>query len=115
MFNAFRKCFGTLRRKIERAGSLDCTIVAVTTSESAQVNLRVLSIQEGWQISFARTLEAALQHRDASRIAVIVYDRNLPGADWRKSLSALVQSPRPVFFVLLSCAPETRLRRTVID
>jgi|SRR5579872_3717232 len=115
MFNAFRRCFSTLRRTIERAGSLDCTVVAVTASEPAQVNLRVLSIQEGWRISFARTLDDAMQHRDATRIAVIVFDQDLPGADWRKSLSVLVQSPKPVFFVLLSPAPEKRILRTVLD
>jgi len=115
MFKSLQKCFATIRRKIERVSRLNGAVVAVTASEAAQLSLRVLAIQEGWRILFARTLESALQLRDASSIVVILYDQNLPNADWRTSLSALVQSSKPVFFILLCPVPQDRVWRSVLD
>ena len=115
MFKALLDRIETLWRKIEHMGANERTVIAVTASPSLQLELRIFSIQERWHILFARTLETALQYTSFNKGAVILYDRELAGVDWRKGQCALVESVNPVFFILLSPGADRRLWRTVLD
>jgi FixJ family two-component response regulator len=115
MFKTLLGRLETLWHKIEQIGVNERTVILVTTSSAVQLELRVLSIQEGWHILFARTLETALQYTTLEKGAVVLYDRDLPGVDWRKAQCALVDSVNPVFFILLSPGADRRLWRTVLD
>jgi DNA-binding NarL/FixJ family response regulator len=115
MFKTLLGRLETLWHKIEQIGVSDRIVILVTASSLVQLQLRVLSIQEGWHILFARTVETALQYTSFKKGAVVLYDHDLPGVDWRKAQCALVDSANPVFFILLSPEADRRLWRTVLD
>jgi DNA-binding response OmpR family regulator len=115
MFRTLLGRLETLWHKIEQTGANERTVIAVTASPSVQLQLRVFSIQERWHILFARTLETALQYTSFNKHAVVLYDRELPGVDWRKGQCAVVKSVNPVFFILLSPGADRRLWKTVLD
>lgn len=57
---------------------------------------------------FARSLEGALHLSRLDEITVVVYDRDLPGVEWRKGLEWLIAAA-PVVFILLSSIIDQRL------
>jgi len=114
----FRNIFGQLGalwRQLEQVAAFEGrTVLLVTTSSSVQIELRVFSIQEGWRILYARSLEGALHVSKLNRVTVVIYDRDLPDVEWRKGLRSLVDGD-PVFFILLSSVVDQRLWKTVLD
>lgn len=115
MFKNILNRLGALRRQIERVGiPSERTVLLVTMSSLMQTDLRILSIQEGWHILFARSVDAALYLSTVHKIAVVIYDQELPGANWRDALRSLVDAA-PVCFILLSSFVDRRFWKTVLD
>lgn len=115
MFKNIFEQLGTLWRQFEQVTAFEGrTVLLLTTSLSLQTEWRVLSIQEGWHIVFARSLEAALRLSKLRRVTVVIYDRDTADAEWRKGVRCLVKDD-PVFFILLSSVVDRRLWETVID
>jgi len=69
---------GVLCWKLRRAGTEERRILAVMPALSDQNNLRVWSIEEGWSVLFATSVERAVNVRQANRIGVVLYDCDLP-------------------------------------
>ncbi len=94
---------GTLWRQLEQLGTQERSILAVMSASSGQDDLRVFSIQEGWRVLFATTLESAIRIRQMNRmIRVILYDCDLLEGEWREGLVALLNCAEPVFVIVLS-------------
>lgn len=85
------------------------TILAVTPLLGECDTLRVLSIMERWHLRIAATLDDALAPRQREKIAVILYDQDLLGGDWRKGVTALCKDPG-VCVILLSFEVSEKLR-----
>lgn len=90
------------------------TVLLVTASQSVQTDLHVLSIQEGWRILFARSLDAALRILTIHGAAVIIYDLDLPEVAWRRALRSLLDAA-PVIFILLSSIADRCIWEAVLD
>lgn len=63
----------------------------------AYSSLRVLSLEQGWRILFADCLEDGLRLQRLNKVWILVYDRDLPGVDWRQGLRTLLTSLKPFF------------------
>ena len=114
MFKNILGQIGALWRQIEQAGADERVVLAVTTFSSVQMDLRVFSIQEGWRILFAKSLEAALKLSKLHKVTIVIYDLDLPDVEWRKGLRSFVNG-YPVFFILLSPVVNQRLWKAVLD
>lgn len=86
----------------------------VSPLSSEHNTLRVLSLVEGWHLRIAPTLDAALILQQREKIAVILYDQDLPGVEWCKGVVALVNSSTPACVILLSFAISERLRLSLL-
>lgn len=91
------------------------TVLAVTNDPVCKMNLRVLSLEQGWRILFADSVEDALRVRSLHRIGVLVYDRALRGADWRQGLRRLICCEEPLIPIVVSDVPDARLRSEVLN
>ena len=106
---------GALWRQLEQAGAAnERAVLVLTTFSSLQLELRVLAIEEGWRILFAQTLPDAIELGRMHGIAVILYDRDLPGVDWQTGLRSLA-GIHAAFFILLSRVVDRRLWKAVLD
>jgi len=114
MFKNILGQIGALWRQIERAGAEDRVVLAVTTFSSVQMELRIFSIQEGWRILFAKSLEAALMLSKIHKVTIVIYDLDLPDVEWRRGLRSFANG-YPVFFILLSPVVDLRLWKAVLD
>jgi DNA-binding response OmpR family regulator len=103
-----------LWRQWDDFASSNRTILAVTTNASFQMSLRVLSLEQGWRILFANCLEDGLRLQRLNRAWILVYDRDLPGIDWRRGLRALLRSSNLSFPIVVSGASNARLRSEVL-
>jgi len=103
-----------LRRQWDDFAFSNRTILAVTTNASFQMSLRVLSLEQGWRIQFASCLEDGLRLQRLNRAGILVYDRDLPGIEWRRGLRALLRSTNPSFPIVVSDTSNPRLRSEVL-
>jgi DNA-binding response OmpR family regulator len=104
-----------IRRHWEQLASENRTVLAITNNLRCQTYLRVLSLEEGWRILFAESVEHGLRLQHLNQVRVLVYDRELPGAEWRYGLRRMLASDRPLFSILLTDAPGPQLRSEVVS
>lgn len=109
------RCVGVLCRRLQQVGTEERSILAVMPASSGQDNLGVWSIEEGWSLLFATTVEIAVRIRQANRIGVVLYDCDLPEVDWRKGLVTLLNCAEPVFAIALSRVVNARLCLGVLE
>ena len=55
------ECVGVLWRQLQQVGTEERSILAVIPALSGQDNLRVWSIEEGWSVLFATSVESAVR------------------------------------------------------
>ena len=79
------------------------------------MSLRILSLEQGWRILFAQSIEDGLRLQSLSGIGVLIYDRELPGIEWRYGLRTLLRRNPPVVPIVLSNAPNSRFRAEVVS
>jgi DNA-binding response OmpR family regulator len=113
MFKSFEKKQDPHRLKpvppLKAEGPLD--VLAILTSQTDRAQLENIFEKAGWRIAFADAIEDA-----ATRpIPIVLYDRDLPGADWRQAVQQLAgnsQHPRKV--ILASFVADDYLWEEVI-
>lgn len=113
LFKQVLGCAAAVRRRIEHAAILERTVLTVSACPSLNVTLRILSIQEGWHVLYAPTIEVASHILQQHRIHVLLYDRDLPGIEWHRAWRQL-EHAEPICFILMSAAVDRRLRESVI-
>ncbi|MGA3186792.1 MAG: hypothetical protein ABSF22_06745 [Bryobacteraceae bacterium] len=114
MAATFRNVLNLLWRQYEQFALASRTILAVTHNFSCRTSLRVLSLEQGWRILFADSLEDALRLQHLNSVSILVYDRDLPGVEWRHGLRTLLTSKEPVFPIVISDVLDSRLRFEVL-
>lgn len=112
--NGLLEYTGALRRRWEHLTQEHTTVLAVTRNPVCKMSLRVVALEQGWRILFAESIEDALRLQILNRICVLVYDRDLPGVEWRAALRCLLGSSAPLFPIVLSGALQARLRSEVL-
>jgi DNA-binding response OmpR family regulator len=105
---------GLLWRQLQQVGAEERSILAVMPALSVQDNLRVWSIEEGWSVLFATTVESAVRIRQANRISVLLYDCDLPEINWRKGMVTLLNCAKPAFAIALSRVVNARFCLAVL-
>jgi DNA-binding response OmpR family regulator len=106
---------GVLWRQLQQVGTEERRILAVMPALSGQDNLRVWSIEEGWSVLFATSVESAVSIRQANRIGVVLYDCDLPEINWRKGMVTLLNCAEPVFAIALSRVVNARFCLAVLE
>lgn len=115
MVNGILERTGELWHQWERFAAESRTVLAVTRDCRCKNNLRILSLEEGWRILFAESVEDGLRLQYTNRICVLIYDRNLPGVEWRDGLRTLLRLDGPVFPIVISDVASAQLRSEVIN
>jgi DNA-binding response OmpR family regulator len=113
--NGLRERTGSLWRRWEQFTSARRTVLAVTKDIRCRTNLRIYSLEQGWRILFAESLEDALRLQYLGRICVLVYDCDLPGIDWRRGLRTLLAVNDPLVPIVISSLPNSRFRSEVLN
>ena len=109
------QCVAVFWRKLQRVGAEERSILAVMPALSGQDNLRVWSIEEGWSVLFATSVERAVRIRQANRIGVVLYDCDLPEINWRKGMVTLLNCAEPTFAIALSRGVNARFCLAVLE
>jgi DNA-binding response OmpR family regulator len=105
----------SLWRQWEHFASARRTILAVTANFRCKTTLRILSIEEGWRILFAESLEDGVRLQYSNRICILVYDCDLPGVEWRQGLRILLAVNEPVLPIVISSVPDAPFRSEVLN
>jgi CheY-like chemotaxis protein len=89
-------------------------VVAIVVSEQDRQVLTSVSSQEQLELHLVESCEEACTV--ASRLAapVILFDRDLPGAEWRTAVRSLAASPHRACVVLMSGVVDDYLRQELI-
>jgi DNA-binding NtrC family response regulator len=106
---------GAFWRRSEQARTLDRSVLLVAPASSCQDDVRVFAIEQHWRISFATTLERALEILRMKKINVIIYDQNLSGLDWRRGLVRMINCAESALAIVLSYEADARMYRCVLD
>jgi DNA-binding response OmpR family regulator len=91
------------------------TVLAVTKDKRCEMRLRTLSLEQGWRILFAGSLDEGIHLQAWDRVCVLVYDQHLPGVEWRKGLRTLLALDDPILAIIISDVPSARLRSEVLN
>jgi CheY-like chemotaxis protein len=79
------------------------SVLAVTSDDRLYYLLLSASIDLHWKITWARTLERALELYRSQPIPLVIYDQRLPGLDWRDVLPEISRLPdHPVVLLAAS-------------
>lgn len=109
------QCVGVLWRKLQRVGAEERSILVVMPALSGQDKLRVWSIEEGWTVLFATSVERAVNIRQTNRIGVVLYDCDLSEINWRKGMVTLLNCAEPTFAIALSRVVNDRFCLAVLE
>jgi DNA-binding NtrC family response regulator len=115
MLKNFTGHLGTFWRRLEQARTLDRSVLLVAPASSSQDDVRVFAIEQHWRISFATTLERAVDIRRMKTINVIIYDQDLSGLDWRQGLVRMINCAESALAIVLSYEADARMYRSVLE
>ena len=85
-------------------------VQAILTSQADRTQLECIFEKAGWRIAFANSIEETSTHS----IPIVVYDRDLPGADWRQAIQQISSSQPPRKVILASFVADDYLWEEVI-
>jgi DNA-binding NtrC family response regulator len=89
-------------------------VLVITTSVWDQTLYRSVRTHGEWDMVIAHSVAEALRLLAAREFAIVIYDRDLPGADWREGLAKIVESSPRVCFLLTSRVSDEYLWREVV-
>ena len=85
-------------------------VLAILASQVDRAQLESIFEKAGWRIVFADSIdETAVQP-----MPIVLYDRDLPGADWRQAIQQLAGSQHPRKVILASFVADDYLWEEVI-
>jgi DNA-binding NtrC family response regulator len=85
-------------------------VLAILASKKDRTQLETIFEKAGWQIIFADTIDEPT----VQPIPIVLYDRDLPGTDWRQAIQKLAGTPRPRKVLLASFVADDYLWEEVI-
>src|SRR5579864_2622412 len=77
------------RPQHETNGELPLTVVAMTASGSDAGLLREIMESTGWEFRIADGIEDAAAFLGTRAASIVLFDRDLPGVDWRQAVRRL--------------------------
>ena len=96
------------------AQAAQVTVVGLVADHNDRRLLANLSFDNGWIMHFVDSSTEAQAASARLRVPVILYDRDLPSADWRDIVSLLASSSRPTCVILISRVADDHLWEEVI-
>jgi FixJ family two-component response regulator len=85
-------------------------VQAILTSQTDRAQLQSLFENAGWRISFSNSIEDTA----TQPAPVVIYDRDLPGGDWRQAIQQLAGSQPSRKVILASFVADDYLWEEVI-
>jgi FixJ family two-component response regulator len=85
-------------------------VLAILTSQSDRTQLESIFEKAGWQIAFSNSIDETT----TEPVPIVIYDRDLPGADWRQAIQQLSASQRARKVILASFVADDYLWEEVI-
>lgn len=89
-------------------------VVAIVVSEQDQQVLASVSSQELLELHLVESCEEACAVANQLTAPVILFDRDLPGAEWRTAVRSLAASPHRACVVMMSGVVDDYLRQELI-
>lgn len=89
-------------------------VVAAVVSEQDRHVLASISGQELLELHFVESCEEAYAVANQLAAPVILYDRDVPGAEWRTAIRSLAASPHRACVILMSGVVDDYLRQELI-
>jgi DNA-binding NtrC family response regulator len=90
-------------------------VLAITGSEWDQTFYRQLRTRIDWDIVIAQSVRDALSLIISEQFPIVLFDRDLPGSDWREVLARIMDiSPRTCFLLTSSVSDEFLWREVVM-
>ena len=130
MWRAMQSIFGLFSRLIQRqratigqsapndesaADPLRIRMVAVLGSSQDRYLLYEISERNHWEVFFAETQEQARQMSDQLKPAIILFDRDVVGADWRDAVSSLASVSAGGCVLLISRVADEYLWNEIVS
>jgi DNA-binding response OmpR family regulator len=115
MLKNFKGRLEYLWRQLEEVATSERSVLAVLPAFSCKDDFRVFAIEQRWQVCFANTLERAIDILQRQKIDVVIYDRDLPDADWRRALSRISNCIGPAIVIVLCYTAGASEERLVLD
>lgn len=95
-------------------GSQAITVVGLLADDHDRQLLTEVCDQSQWKVLFAETCVEALTTLDQRRVPVILYDRDLPGREWRDVVALLASTPHHACVILISKVVDDYLWNEVV-
>ena len=76
-----------------RSTALQTRILGVTESAEDAAELTAIAAESGWSVSVVSSSAAAIELLQRRPTPLVICDRDLPGEDWRRAVSALAAQP----------------------
>jgi len=86
------------------------SVLAILTSHTDRAQLESIFEKAGWRIAFAD----AIQEAAPQPMPIVLYDRDLPGADWRQAIQQLAGTRHHSKVILASFVADDYLWEEVI-
>ena len=90
-------------------------VLAVTQNASDWNALHRVADECGWTLFWAHSCEAALTVLSHYVIPIVIYDRDLPGEEWKAALRRISLYRQPVCILLASSVSDEYLWREVVQ
>jgi DNA-binding response OmpR family regulator len=89
-------------------------VLAVTASQPDRDLLRQIFEKAGWKALLAAGFDEAVRIADAQPVPIVLWDRDLPGSDWRQAIERLSNRPSHSCVILASSVADDYLWEEVI-
>lgn len=96
-------------------GDSQVRILAVTQNAQDWSVLERIAGERGWTLFWAHSCEAALSVLSHYMIPIVIYDRDLPGEEWKTALREISLYRQPVCILLASSVSDEYLWREVVQ
>jgi DNA-binding NtrC family response regulator len=90
-------------------------LLLISHQESDRKTLESMLSETRWKLWSTGSFAAALERLKATRIPIVLCDRDLPQTDWHQLLAAVLSLPSPASVILLSSDGDSSLWRSVIE
>ncbi|MCL4402044.1 MAG: response regulator, partial [Acidobacteria bacterium] len=90
-------------------------LLAIAPADAERRSLEDTVVKAGWNFVAVDKWPDGLKLLNTRAFPVVLYDRDLPGADWRAAIRAIISSRNPACVILASRVADTYLWEEVIQ
>jgi hypothetical protein len=104
----------SLLKAAQRPSASRTGILVITADDRLFYSVFAASLEIGWNIHRARTVEEAWKGLQAQPVPVVIYDSRLPRVDWRDALRSFSAFPSHPLVFLAAPEVDEDIWRTVL-